>query len=93
MQPTCAPAHGRDATTFASAPRTRLFNQTTCTDGQEVFEDELPVTHVVDMYRNITFGLWFYHARGCSNLTYRMGPTLVAHNRLDAAIQSIEPDP
>ena len=88
MQPTCARASGRDASTFAAAPRTRLFNQTTCTDGREVFEEEVPVTHVVDMFRNITFGLWFYLARGCSNLTYRMGPTLVAHNRLDAAIQS-----
>jgi len=48
----------------------------------------LPVTHVGGPHRGPTDsgGLWFYYARGCSDLLWDMGRTLVARNRVHAAV-------
>lgn len=87
---TCTWASNRDVHTFASPPHSRLTNLTSCPSANELTQERVPVTHVVDMHRKSTFGLWFYLARGCSNLTYSVGRALVAHNRLDAALQAAE---
>ena len=87
---TCTWAPNRDVHTFASPPHSRLTNLTSCPSENEFAQERVPITHVVDMHRLRSFGLWFYLARGCSNLTYSVGRTLVAHNRLEAALRSAE---
>lgn len=87
---TCTWAANRDVRTFASPPHSRLTNLTSCPSANELTQERVPVTHAVDMHRKSTFGLWFYLARGCSNLSYSVGRTLVAQNRLDAALQAAE---
>ena len=45
----------------------------------------LPVTHTANEGRG-THGLWFYYARGCSDLLWYVGRTLLARNRCAAAL-------
>ena len=43
----------------------------------------LPVTHMRDAGQS---GLWMYYARGCSDLMWNVGRTMVARNRCHAAL-------
>ena len=57
-----------------------------CTPNPELARDwaVLPVTHTTsgpDVY-----GTWFYYARGCSDLGWNAGRTLLATNRVQAAL-------
>lgn len=61
-----------------------------CEPNSELGVDEayLPVTHVGGPKRGPTDsgGLWFYYARGCSDLLWHMGRTMLARNRVHAAV-------
>ena len=48
----------------------------------------LPVTHVGGPNRGPTDsgGLWFYYTRGCSDLFWHMGRTMLSRNRIHAAV-------
>ena len=43
----------------------------------------LPVTHTVAPHE---YGLWFYYARGCSDMLWNVGRTILARNRCHAAL-------
>ena len=56
----------------------------------------LPVTHTAPrpaQHYRVEHGVWFYYARGCSELFYNVGKTLAAQNRIDAALQLAERSP
>ena len=46
----------------------------------------LPVTHVRDAHTALGAGIWYYYARGCSDLHWNAGRTLLARNRVHAAL-------
>ena len=46
----------------------------------------LPVTHVHARQDPHQVGIWFYYARGCSDLAWNVGETLLVRNRCDAVI-------
>ena len=46
----------------------------------------LPVTHTRDRTALHSGGVWLYYARGCSDLLWHMGRTLLARNRAHSAI-------
>ena len=58
-----------------------------CVPNQELglSHARLPVTHVHDRLPQRA-GLWFYYARGCSDLTWHVGRTLRARNRYHATV-------
>jgi len=56
----------------------------------------LPVTHTQPPKTGHYIrerGIWYYYARGCSELWYNVGTTLVAQNRVDAAVQLADRTP
>ena len=61
-----------------------------CSPPEELGHDDayVPVTHVGGPNRGPTDsgGLWFYYARGCSDLLWHMGRTMLARNRIHAAV-------
>ena len=65
------------------------FTRQDCNLNAEIFDAEsgrLPVTHVHDRYASMTPGVWMHYARGCSTLQWDPGKSLVAANRLVAAV-------
>lgn len=45
----------------------------------------IPVTHTVEG-NQLPVGIWFYYARGCSDLSWNAGRSLLARNRCHAAV-------
>jgi hypothetical protein len=58
-----------------------------CKPNQELGKSHtsLPVTHTAPRI-DVTHGRWFYYARGCSDLFLHVGATLLAQNKIHAAI-------
>lgn len=46
----------------------------------------LPVTHTHTRSDSTVVGLWFYYARGCSDVAWPVGRTLLVRNRCHAAV-------
>jgi len=47
----------------------------------------LPVVHTYDLHQKWSLpGVWLYYARGCSDLLWNVGRTLLALNKFDAAV-------
>ena len=64
---------------------------TSCAPNEELGHSHklLPVTHVRDAYSYSVsrgMGIWYYYARGCSDLYWNTGRTLLARNRIHAAL-------
>jgi hypothetical protein len=61
-----------------------------CSPPHELTQDHvfLPVTHVGGPRRGpvTSGGLWFYYARGCSDLLWNTGRSMLARNRVHAAV-------
>lgn len=73
-----------------SAPQhLKFLRPSTCSvnDELQLSHAWVPIVHVRDKYEAATKGMWFYYARGCSNLEYDTGQTLAAKNRLHAALK------
>lgn len=73
---------------FAQPYGLRFVNgngQSMCTPAEELGKSGLllPVTH---SRGGNALGLWFYYARGCSDLAWDMGRTLLVNNRYDLAL-------
>ena len=47
----------------------------------------VPFAHTRDRRRPSIFGLWYYYAEGCSDVEVHVGRTLLARNRVHAAIR------
>ena len=45
------------------------------------------VSRVSNLHHRLEHGVWFYYARGCSDLYYSVGNMLAASNKVDAALQ------
>ena len=54
--------------------------------GLGVDEQLVPVTHMADKTNHAGRGIWFYFARGCSDLLWDVGRTLLSRNRAHAAM-------
>lgn len=74
---------------WSAPPHLRFRRGEACAvnDELQVSDVWLPVVHTIDKFSKTTKGMWFYYARGCSDLEYRTGRTLSAKNRLHAALK------
>jgi len=72
---------GPEGVVFDQSPRCSIHPELQTSDVW------LPVTHTSDKWARTTTGVWMYYARGCSRLEWFSGKTLVAFNRLDAAVK------
>ena len=47
----------------------------------------LPVTHTHTSQDGLTIGLWLHYMRGCSDMAWNVGRTLLAYNKCHAAVK------
>ena len=76
---------------FALPSALSMFSNTSCGAGrnEELGRNNarLPVVHVKTKRENYPFGVWFYYARGCSNMTWDTGRTMKARNKCEAPVR------
>jgi hypothetical protein len=73
---------------FAAPIGVGWFEQVECLPARELGQHHvwIPVTHTNQGHFHAGIGTWLYYARGCSDLVWNMGETVLASNRCEAVI-------
>ena len=74
---------------FAMPYGTNWYRNISCEAASElgVSHAWLPVVHTYDLHQKWRLpGLWLYYARGCSDILWNVGRTLLALNKFDAGV-------
>ena len=93
MQPVCTFCGDCPRTStwhgFAMPYGTNWYRNVSCEAASElgVSHAWLPVVHTYDLHQKWSLpGLWLYYARGCSDILWNVGRTLLALNKFDAGV-------